>query len=151
MRMSFNNHMMKNQDSTEPSAKPVADNTITPFTTSSKSSLSPAAVETLNNLCNINEQNEYERSTAAFPYSIVRVKHKSIRTILKSIDRVSILFGVQYMFISDGCDEIDSQSDDQTALMYFQPIASAKPALSDNKIDDLSKNLQVSFVQISDS
>lgn len=131
----------------EPSAITVAVNTNTSSTTSSKSS----ATETLSNLFDTNEQNESEESGASLPYSIVRVRHKSIRTILKSIDRVSVLFGVQYMFISDGCDEIDSQSDEQTVFMYFQPIAAAKAALSVNKIEDLSKNLQVIFVGIQGS
>lgn len=132
---------MKDQEPTEPLAVSMADNAI-----ASSAPLSVATVETLNNLCDIDEPNEH--TSALLPYSIVRVKHKSIRTILESIDRVSILFGVQYMFISDECDEIAMQSDEQTVLMYFQPIMSTKAALSDNKIEDLSRNLQVRIVSI---
>lgn len=128
---------MKDQEPADPLAMSVVENSI-------NSSLSPDSAETLSQQpSDISEQ--YEQSSATLPYSIVRVKHKSIRTILESIDRLSILFGVQYMFISDGCDEIGPQCDEQTVLMYFQPITSTKPALSDNKIEDLSRTLQVRF------
>lgn len=134
--------MMKDQEPGESLAIPVADHTNS--TSKSSSSSSPAAVETPSNVCESSEPNEL--SNASLPYSIVRVKHKSIRTILGSIDRVSILFGVQYMFISDGYDESGCQNDEQTVFMYFQPIKPSKTALSDNKIEDLSKSLQVRFV-----
>lgn len=131
------NHTMKDQEPADPLAISVVEKSM-------NLSLSPGTFETFGQQpSDINEQ--YEQSSASLPYSIVRVKHKSIRTILRSIDRVSILFGVQYMFMSDGCDEIGSQSDEQTVLMYFQPIKPTQAALSDNKIEDLSKTLQVRF------
>lgn len=134
---------MIDQESTDPSALLVADNNITSSTHLLSQTLSPVGVEVLNNLRDINEKSEQTSTT--LPYGIVRVKHKSIQTILDSIDRVSILFGVQYMFISDGNNENGSQSDERTVLMYFQPITSTKPAICDSKFEDLSKNLQVRF------
>lgn len=132
---------MKDQELTEPFTVSVADSTIA-LSTTSKSSSTASAADAFNDLCDNHDQSEH--TTASLPYSIVCVKYKSVRTILESIDRVSVLFGVQYMFISDGCDDVGQPAEEQTVYMYFQPILSTKTALSDNKIENLSRNLQVS-------
>lgn len=71
---------------------------------------------------------------------VIRVKQKYINIVLRNVDRISMLFGVQFTYSDDECNNDIHLADEKVIAMYFQQYKTIG-----NDTSDLNCSLQVNL------